>query len=190
MAGRTRRSGWAGSNRVPLPTHRYATSHRPGSNRRPALYEGAALPTELRRLGYRGGKDVTPEGGLTPPTASPVLHGRSRAQPGGVPSPAREDPDLAGTWCTCAPRYTSEAERETGIEPASDAWKAPALPLSYTRKLAVGILTDTFPGVVRTTLPSRRDSRLYGRQLLPYPPVGPDGVEPPTCSFSESRSPN
>ena len=32
----------------------------------------------------------------------------------------------------------STVERVTGIEPAWPAWKAGALPLSYTRKIAVG----------------------------------------------------
>ena len=34
-----------------------------------------------------------------------------------------------------APRGTSHMERVTGIEPAWPAWKAGALPLSYTRVL-------------------------------------------------------
>ena len=35
-----------------------------------------------------------------------------------------------------------EMERVKGIEPSSSAWKAVALPLSYTRKLVVGQMVE------------------------------------------------
>ncbi len=82
-------------------------------------------------------------------------------------------------------------ERETGIEPASFAWKAKALPLSYSRKILLSWCPrgDSNPHAVK-----RQDLNLV---RLPISPrghcnssltapafatelVGPDGLEPPT----------
>ena len=53
-------------------------------------------------------------------------------------------------------------ERVTGIEPAWPAWKAGALPLSYTRKVLAGesVLLDTF--FLPFILPAEAEGVLQG----------------------------
>lgn len=46
-----------------------------------------------------------------------------------------------------------------GVEPSSSAWKAAALPLSYTRALASSIILPTISG---TKVTARRSSKLQG----------------------------
>ena len=78
--------------------------------------------------------------------------------------PAGLEPATSGLEVQCSIQLSyGGVERVTGIEPASPAWKAGALPLSYTRGVA---------GSVRVTIGF----------------VGPVGFEPTTSCSQSTRA--
>ena len=92
------------------------------------------------------------------------------------------------------PSHSSESdgnlERVKGIEPSSIAWKAIALPLSYTRVGTNNIIStldlQMFPGCAAPAVMSAMRQPLALCTFL----VETDGLEPTTLCLQGRRSPN
>jgi hypothetical protein len=80
-------------------------------------------------------------------------------------------PRINGSRVSAGWFETNELERVKGIEPSSSAWKAVALPLSYTRAGDQGRSSEG-----RRSGPANLDNRSCTQSLIPM--VGEVGLEP------------